>query len=85
MPNAAAVQVCDRTGCTTLLSQFAINTARVLTSDTYLLVAILLARMNSSTDITSEQKQNSSQHNESVNLARKMSANTQKEPQIATI
>lgn len=41
----------------------AINAACVLMSDTYLLEAILLARIHSSTDITSEQKQNSSQHN----------------------
>lgn len=41
----------------------AINAACVLMSDTYLLEAILLTRMNSSTDITSQQKQNSSQHN----------------------
>lgn len=41
----------------------AINAACVLMSDTYLLEAILLTRINSSTDITSQQKQNSSQHN----------------------
>lgn len=41
----------------------AINAACVLMSDTYLLETIFLTGMNSSTDITSQQKQNSSQHN----------------------
>lgn len=50
----------------------AINAACVLMCDTCLLEAILLTRIKSSTDITSQQKQNSSQH-KSVKLARKMS------------
>lgn len=50
-----------------MTESIAINAACVLMSDTYLLEEMLPIRINSTTDITSQQTQNSSQHNSQWN------------------